>query len=132
MIVAGIGCRHGATQQDILDVLELAAAQRAVAVADIAVLATISEKVREPGLTAAASALDKPLRGLPLEALAAAAPHVATSSPRVMSAMGVPSIAEAAALAAAGRDARLLGPRAATRVATCALATNEGPQKGVS
>jgi cobalt-precorrin 5A hydrolase len=37
--------------------------------------------------------------------------------------MGVPSVAEAAALAAAGTTARLLLPRIAVGAATCALAT---------
>jgi cobalt-precorrin 5A hydrolase len=40
--------------------------------------------------------------------------------------MGVPSAAEAAALAAGGPAARLLAPRIAVGPATCALATDEG------
>ena len=40
---------------------------------------------------------------------------------------GVPSVSEAAALAAAGPGARLLGPRVAVGPATCALAvTGDG------
>jgi cobalt-precorrin 5A hydrolase len=45
-----------------------------------------------------------------------------TSSPRVMVLTGVPSLAEAAALAAGGPAARLIAPRIAVGPATCALA----------
>jgi cobalt-precorrin 5A hydrolase len=38
--------------------------------------------------------------------------------------MGVPTVAEAAALAAAGPAARLLGPRLVVGAATCALAAS--------
>jgi cobalt-precorrin 5A hydrolase len=41
---------------------------------------------------------------------------------------GVPSVSEAAALAAAGPDARLIAPRVAVGPATCALAiTGDAP-----
>jgi cobalt-precorrin 5A hydrolase len=39
----------------------------------------------------------------------------------------VPSVAEAAALAAAGPAARLIGPRLVIGSATCALAASETP-----
>jgi len=46
----------------------------------------------------------------------------------VIALAGVPSVAEAAALAAAGPDARLIVPRIAVGPATCALAETEaGP-----
>ena len=57
--------------------------------------------------------------------LADKAQHVPTPSQRTTQAKGVPSIAEAAALVAAGRNGRLLGRRIATRQATCAIAIGE-------
>jgi len=50
----------------------------------------------------------------------------AGSSQRVVALMGVPSVAEAAALAAGGATARLLVSRIAIGPATCALATTGG------
>jgi cobalt-precorrin 5A hydrolase len=50
-----------------------------------------------------------------------------TISPYSLAAIGLPSVAETAALAAAGRKARLLVPRVATKEATCAIAVGEGP-----
>jgi cobalt-precorrin 5A hydrolase len=49
-----------------------------------------------------------------------------TRSERVVALMGVPSVAEAAALAAGGTKARLLAPRIALGPATCALAATGG------
>ena len=56
------------------------------------------------------------------EAMAA---HTAPAT-RVLDLKGVPSIAETAALAAAGRNARLLAARVSNREASCAIAIGEG------
>ncbi|MFZ0836902.1 MAG: cobalamin biosynthesis protein, partial [Xanthobacteraceae bacterium] len=55
------------------------------------------------------------------EQLAAASANVATKSERVQELIGVPSVAEAAALAAGGTGARLLAPRIVVGPVTCAL-----------
>ena len=74
-------------------------------------------------MLAAAQNLALELRVVDAQRLVTAAPHCLTHSPRVLSLTGLPSLAEAAALAAAGPGARLLGPRlAAAGEATCALA----------
>lgn len=51
---------------------------------------------------------------------------VATISPAAMQALRLPSVAEAAALAAAGRGARLVIPRRTGRYCTCAVAERSG------
>jgi cobalt-precorrin 5A hydrolase len=53
------------------------------------------------------------------------ADRVVTHSSRVQALKGVPSIAEASALVAAGRNARLLGGRVAANRVTCAIAISE-------
>jgi cobalt-precorrin 5A hydrolase len=57
--------------------------------------------------------------------LKAAGERTETKSDRVLALMGVPSVAEAAALAVAGPSARLIGPRLVFGAATCALAASE-------
>ena len=57
--------------------------------------------------------------------LQAASERIATRSERVLALMGVPSVAEAAALAAAGPAARLISPRLVIGSATCALAASD-------
>ena len=73
---------------------------------------------RAPG-PAAASAAASDTDGTPVMA--------STRSERVLAVTGVPSLAEAAALAAAGPDARLLVRRVAVGPATCALAISGEP-----
>jgi cobalamin biosynthesis protein CbiG len=125
MIVAGIGCKRGAPAADIE-----AAIRAALALADIAAdaldaVATIPTKQAELGIAAAAAAFGV---GVVLVADAearAAAPRTQTHSARVTALTGLPSVAEAAALAAAGPHARLLTPRLVVGAATCALAISE-------
>lgn len=113
MLIAGFGCRKGVSQA------EVRAAYEAAGVAASA-LATSHVKAAEPGLVAFAAALGLPLRAVPQEALAAA-PAVTVSQASLREA-GVPSVAECAALAAAGPGARLIVPRIAVGPVTCAIA----------
>ena len=123
MMVAGLGCRRGARAEDVAAAIAHAldvAGRRPEALSRLATSAT---KADEPGLRTAAVALGLSLDAVPEAALLAAAPGCLTHSARVVAHAGVPSLAEAAALASAGPGARLLGPRvAAARAVTCALA----------
>jgi cobalt-precorrin 5A hydrolase len=127
MIAAGIGCRRGAPVEEVAAALSQAQAAFGVADADIAVLATVASKADEPSIQALARQLGLRLQVFSKERLGAVADKIASSSQRVLQLVGVESVAEAAALVAAGRNARLLGPRIATGAATCALAEGDGP-----
>ncbi len=123
MMVAGLGCRRGAPAEDVLAAITYALSVAGREATGLARLATSAAKAGEPGLRHAAAVLGLELLSLPEAALHAAAPHCLTRSARALEATGLPSLAEAAALAGAGEGARLLGPRvAAGRAATCALA----------
>jgi len=115
MRVAGIGFRGAASVTSLLDAIA-----RAGGGADL--LATAAAKVEAPVARALAAELGVPLRGVPRESLAAE--KVLTHSTRVAQRFGTGSVAEAAALAAAGPGARLLGPRAVSGdgLATAAIA----------
>jgi cobalt-precorrin 5A hydrolase len=85
-------------------------------------LATVADKAEAPVIRTLADEL-----GLPLYAIALAdlqAQSTQTHSPRVAALYGTGSLAEAAALACAGPNARLLGPRVTSKdgKATAALA----------
>lgn len=123
MMVAGLGCRRGAAREDVLAAIAHALSVAGRDGAALARLATSAAKADEPGLRGAAATLGLELLALPEAALHAAAPCCLTRSARALEATGLPSLAEAAALAGAGEGARLLGPRvAAGRAVTCALA----------
>jgi len=90
-------------------------------------VATETTKADERGIADAAQLLSVRLVRCLTADLDRAADKVMTRSSRVQALKGVPSIAEASALVAAGRNARLLGARLATEKVTCAIAISEGP-----
>lgn len=112
VIVAGFGFRASATAASLADALARAAGGRVVAVH-----ATVADKA-----DALAAALGIPV--MPVATAVLAAQPTRTHSSASLNARGTGSVAEAAALAAAGPGARLLGPRvvSADGRATCALA----------
>ena len=124
MIVAGVGFRRGATADEIEAVVRQALALHGTERLDL--LATEAIKATEPGVQEAARRLSVALATCAVAELEGVADRILTRSERVVEATGLPSIAEAAALVAAGSDGRLLGPRLATGRATCAIAAGEG------
>ncbi|MEM9576423.1 MAG: cobalamin biosynthesis protein [Pseudomonadota bacterium] len=118
MIVAGFGFSTKCTTSSLQDAL-----QQACACAQIKgpqALATAYDKAQS--LATLAEAMGLPVHPVAPETLAAQ--HTQTQSNRVMAERGTGSVAEAAALAAAGPGARLLTPRihSQDRLASCALA----------
>src|SRR5271169_1587564 len=120
MIVAGIGCRRGAAAPDVEAAIRAALARVGVAAEDLDAIATIAAKQDEAGIEAAAAKLGVAVVLVSEADLEAATPRTETRSERVLALMGTPSVAEAAALAAAGPSARLIGPRLVLGSATCA------------
>jgi len=118
MIVAGFGFRQAASVDSLLDALD-----RARAAQTPGLIATAEDKATAPVFQALSDHLNLPIRGIAQDVLAQV--ETPTRSPTVRAARGSGSVAEAAALVAAGPGASLLGPRvvSADRMATCALAT---------
>jgi cobalt-precorrin 5A hydrolase len=124
MIVAGIGCRKGASAADIRAVIAHALARAGLASEALDLVAAPESKADEQGVGAAAAALGVPLVLVSRADLQAAGARTQTRSERVLALMGVPSVAEAAALAASGPASRLIVPRMSVGIATCALAAS--------
>jgi cobalt-precorrin 5A hydrolase len=125
VIVAGIGCRKGASAAEIDAAIEAALERAGRPLAKIDLLATAMTKRKEDGIAAAAAARELPLIFVAQPELEIASARGATWSARVLALGGVPSVAEAAALAAAGPKARLVLPRIVHGPVTCALAEAE-------
>ena len=125
MIVAGVGCRRGAPAPDIETAIRTALARVGMAADALDAIATSEGKRAEAGITAAAEKFGVAVVLVPEAELQAAGARTATRSERVLALMGAPSVAEAAALAAAGPFARLVSPRLVIGAATCALAVSE-------
>lgn len=119
MIVAGFGFRSGATLAALQDALA-----RAGGPDEVTHLATVAGKAG--GLALLAKVLGLPVVAVSPEVLQAQ--PVLTHSERVDALFGTGSVAEAAALSAAGPGARLWGPRvvSANGQATAAIAEARG------
>jgi cobalt-precorrin 5A hydrolase len=125
MIVAGIGCRRGTAAADIESAIRAAFARAGMSTAELNAIATSRAKDTEPGIATAASTFGVDLMLVPDAELKAAGTRVTTRSDQVLALTGVPSLAEAAALAAAGPSSRLIASRLVVGAATCALARSE-------
>lgn len=117
MIVAGFGFRNGVTDASLME-----AFARTGHSGDVAAVATAEGKATDPGLAALAASLRAPIRAIDHQTLAQQ--DTQTHSDASRAAYGTGSLAEAAALAAAGAGGRLLGARVTSSdgMATCALA----------
>jgi cobalt-precorrin 5A hydrolase len=125
MIVAGIGCRKGASAANISAAIDDALTRAGLAAQALDLIAAPEFKAGEHGLAAAAVVRGVPLVLIAKARLEEAGARTKIRSERVRSLAGVPSVAEAAALAAGGPAARLLVPRITLGAATCALAVSE-------
>jgi len=124
MIAAGIGCRRGAAAPEIEAAIRAALTRADIAADALDVIATIEAKRTEAGILAAAETFGVSVVIVGERELALANDRIETHSDRVLTMTGVGSVAEAAALAAAGPSARLIAPRLAIGAATCAIAAS--------
>jgi cobalt-precorrin 5A hydrolase len=120
VIAAGFGFRAAATADSLADALARTGGAPTL-------LATAEDKSRTPAFRSLARRLGLPVLGIDPAALTAQ--PTLTQSQASRAARGTGSVAEAAALAAAGPGARLLGSRAVSEdgMATCALAEGATP-----
>jgi cobalt-precorrin 5A hydrolase len=125
MIVAGIGCRRGASAAEISAALDTALERAGRPLARIALLATSARKRDEAGIIETATARGLELVLVDQGDLELASARGATWSRRVLALAGVPSVAESAALAACGPKAKLILPRIVLGPVTVALASDE-------
>lgn len=141
MMVAGFGFRGSATLASLHDALAraLQSAQHAAGllpattqIAQITQLATAHDKADAACLLALAAQLGLPVCAVAPRPISTAATW--TDSAAVRARRNTGSVAEAAALAAAGPGGRLLQPRSVSsdRLATCALAAPACIQRNAS
>ncbi len=116
MIVAGFGFRKDANPES------LAAALKATGITRVTHFATTDAKANAAPLTDLARQSGIPICAVPADRLPQAA--VETQSEKSTRLFGTGSLSEAAALLAAGPNARLIAPRVISpdRMATCAIA----------
>lgn len=121
-VVAGIGARPGTSVAELGECLDQALAIAGIEHGALLRIATLAARAEEDGPRELAEAHGVTLVAIPDEALRGFEAACATRSTRIASLYGVGSVAEAAALAAAGPGGELVLPRIATDRVTCALA----------
>ena len=126
-LVLGVGSSRGADRAGLAGAVADSLARAGVDVSAVGAVATVDLKADEEAIVALASDLGVPLETFPAGALAGQA--VPNPSAVVADAVGTPSVAEAAALLAAGPGAVLIGEKrvAATGDSTVAVARRRRP-----
>lgn len=117
MIVAGFGIRASATETSLREVLALTGA-------DVQLLAVVEDKAESAALRRFAQQTGLPLRAIPVAEILTQAAQ--TLSPHQPTRYGTKSVAEAAALAAAGPGAALILPRITSPDGKATVAIAEG------
>jgi cobalt-precorrin 5A hydrolase len=134
MIVAGIGARASATAEEIVAAVIDACGRAGIAVEEVGRLSGLDRPETSAALASAGVLLgNRPGSHDSIEIALSSAMELqqegnrcATLSDRSMAATGVPSVAEAAALAGAGPEGMLLLHRIAFATVTVALAIGPG------
>jgi len=126
----GIGCERGTSLSLLVRAVDQALSEYRLAPQAVAGLASADRKGDEPALLALAQQRGWPLRLFGATSLAPVT--VPTPSLAVEKEMGTASVAEAAALLAAGPEASLLVNKRIERAAGAALGLEEGPEQGAA
>lgn len=130
MIVAGIGCKKGSSERQVMNAVVQALAEHGMTINALSALATGEIKREEKVIGDAARHYGVPLIVVDNRDLKIAADRCLTLSERSLDYAGVASLCEAAAVAAAGKGADLLGPRIALEGVTCAIAQSNKATTG--
>ena len=126
-VMLGVGCARGCQPDEMIDLVMQELTRADINAASIAGVFSVDLKADEPALHALVAMLDVPLRIFDRETLAAEAPRLASPSAVVEEEIGIPGVAEAAALAAAGPDGKLIHRKVKSANATMALALASAP-----
>lgn len=118
----GLGARTGVPEGELAAAIEAALRQAGLDTAGIAALATLDRRAGEAGIQAVAQRLGRPVVAFAAAQLAVVSvPH---PSATVAAAAGTASVAEAAALLAAGPGAVLILPKTVFNRVTVAIAAS--------
>jgi cobalt-precorrin 5A hydrolase/precorrin-3B C17-methyltransferase len=119
-LVVGVGASRGVPADEVLGLVREALEGAGLSARSVAALATVEAKADEAGIVAAAEGLGVPLLTYASETLAGIAVPNPSAAP--LAAVGTPSVAEAAALAAAGAGGELVVQKRKSAMATAAVA----------
>lgn len=128
LLVLGLGCERGTPPAELIDLATSVLTQPG----RLAFVATLDTRAEEPAMHAVARHFAVPLVTFPATRLEAETPRLANPSSRVFAITGCHGVAEAAALAQAGADGRLIVAKTKSAHATAAIAESFQPFAAVS
>jgi cobalt-precorrin 5A hydrolase len=121
-LVLGLGCERGAPSDEVIRLAEQALATALLDRHSLACIASVDSRATEPALMAAAAHFAVPFRLFTAATLEAETPRLENPSDIVFALTGCHGVAEAAALAAAGKAGALIVPKIKSAHATAAIA----------
>ena len=121
-LTIGVGCERGTSREEVVTLIKNTLKENDLAIQSVAGYASIDVKEDEPAISSLYN-----VNYFTAEELNALAPKLKTPSDYVMSEVGTPGVAEAAALAAAGSCAELIVPKTKSKRATVAIARAPSP-----
>lgn len=122
ILALGVGAERGAPAEELLDLALETLDEAGLAREAVACVVSVALKAAEPAIHALADSLAVPARFFSTERLAEEESRLMTPSAVVAAEIGIPGVAEAAALAAAGPMGRLVVPKRKSRRCTAAVA----------
>ncbi len=123
-VVIGVGSDRGCPPQELIELVDAALSQARLARQAIACVVSIDRKADEAAVHALAEHLDVPARFLTADAINKVADRIPNPSDIVLREVGVPGVAEGAALAASSAPGLAVEKQKTAR-ATCAIAVAE-------
>ncbi len=121
-LTIGVGCERGTSREEVVTLIKSTLKENNLSIQSVASYASIDLKEDEPAISSLYN-----VNYFTAEELNALAHKLKTPSDYVMSEVGTPGVAEAAALAAAGPDAELIVPKTKSKRATVAIARAPSP-----
>ncbi|MFP6743530.1 MAG: precorrin-3B C(17)-methyltransferase [Alphaproteobacteria bacterium] len=118
----GVGCERGVEASELMALVRDTLSAHDLAPAAVACVTSLDLKADEQAVLALGDDLGLPLRFFDATELENETPRLANPSEKVFAAVGCHGVSEAAALAAAGPDARLVVTKTRSARATCAVA----------
>ncbi len=121
-LALGVGCERGCDPGELENLARESLAHHGLSPASLACVVSLDVKTDEPAVLALGRVFDVPVRFFDAATLDRETPRLANPSETVFREVGCHGVAEAAALAAAGPTATLIGPKRKSPRATCAVA----------
>lgn len=121
-LVMGLGCERHAEPAELIALAERVLTEHRLAPSSLAAVTSIDLKADETAIHAVAVHFGVPARFFTAETLAREVPRLRNPSEIVAKEVGVPGVAEAAALAAAGEESALIVEKTRSDRGTCAIA----------